>query len=52
MPPQAKLDALAELKQRLAGVKTAVLAEYRGLTVRQLSELRKQLRGRRPSAGS
>ena len=45
MPTQAKLDALAELKERLVGVKTAVLAEYRGLTVRQLSELRKQLRG-------
>jgi len=45
VPTQAKLDALAELKQRLTGVKTAVLAEYRGLTVRQLSELRKQLRG-------
>jgi len=45
VPTQAKLDTLAELKQRLAGVKTAVLAEYRGLTVRQLSELRKQLRG-------
>ena len=29
---------------RLSGAKTAVLTEYRGLTVQQLSELRKQLK--------
>jgi large subunit ribosomal protein L10 len=32
------------LKSRLAGVKAAVLTEYRGLTVQQLSDLRKQLK--------
>jgi large subunit ribosomal protein L10 len=32
------------LKTRLAGVTAAVLTEYRGLTVQQLSDLRKQLR--------
>ena len=44
MPTQEKIEALEDLKKRLDGVKTAVLAEYRGLTVRQLGELRKQLR--------
>jgi large subunit ribosomal protein L10 len=44
VPTQAKVDAVAELKSRLDGVKTVVLTEYRGLTVQQLSDLRKQLR--------
>jgi len=44
VPTQEKVESLGDLKQRLGGVKTAVLAEYRGLTVRQMSELRKQLR--------
>ena len=44
MPTEAKVKAVDELKQRLDGVKTVVLTEYRGLTVRQLSDLRKQLR--------
>lgn len=45
MPTQEKVESLGELKKRLGGIKSAVLAEYRGLTVRQLSDLRKQLRG-------
>ena len=44
MPTQEKIAAVEELKTRLAGVKTVVLTEYRGLTVQQLSDLRKQLR--------
>ncbi len=44
MPTAAKADEIAELKTRIAGVQAAVLTEYRGLTVQQLSELRKQLR--------
>ena len=44
MPTQAKVDAVAELRSRLDGVKTVVLTEYRGLTVQQLSDLRRQLR--------
>lgn len=44
MPTQEKVTAVEDLKGRLDGAKTVVLAEYRGLTVRQLSELRKQLR--------
>jgi large subunit ribosomal protein L10 len=45
VPTQAKAETIQELKQRLQGARTAVLTEYRGLTVQQLSELRKQLRG-------
>jgi large subunit ribosomal protein L10 len=44
VPTQEKIAALADLKSRLDGVKTVVLTEYRGLSVHQLSELRKQLR--------
>ena len=44
MPTQEKVETVEDLKTRLDGVKTVVLTEYRGLTVRQLSELRKQLR--------
>ena len=44
MPTQEKVEAVEELKSRLNGVKTVVLTEYRGLTVQQLSDLRKQLR--------
>jgi large subunit ribosomal protein L10 len=44
VPTQGKIDTVEELKARLQGVKSVMLAEYRGLTVAQLSELRKQLR--------
>ena len=44
MPTPEKVETVERLKTRLDGVKTVVLTEYRGLTVRQLSELRKQLR--------
>ncbi|MBI4635127.1 MAG: 50S ribosomal protein L10 [Candidatus Rokubacteria bacterium] len=44
MPTQEKVAAVEQLKSRLEGVKAVVLTEYRGLTVQQLSELRKQLR--------
>ena len=44
MPTQAKAESIEELKTRLAGATTAVLTEYRGLTVQQLSDLRKQLK--------
>ena len=44
MPTQEKMTAVEDLKSRLDGVKTVVLTEYRGLTVQQLGELRKQLR--------
>lgn len=44
MPTQEKVEAVEELKTRLAGATTVLLTEYRGLTVQQLSALRAQLR--------
>ena len=44
MPTQAKVTEVEDLKTRFDGVKTVVLTEYRGLTVQELGELRKQLR--------
>jgi large subunit ribosomal protein L10 len=44
VPTQAKIDNVQALKERLGAAKTAVLTEYRGLTVRQISDLRKQLK--------
>ena len=44
MPTQEKTAAVSDLRGRLHGVKTVLLTEYRGLTVQQISELRKQLR--------
>jgi len=44
VPTQEKVESVADLRRRLSGVKTVLLAEYRGLTVQQLSDLRKQLR--------
>jgi ribosomal protein L10 len=45
MPTQAKAETIEDLKTRLSGARAAVLTEYRGLTVRQIAELRKQLKG-------
>jgi len=44
VPTQEKVTTIEDLKTRLQGVSSVFLTEYRGLTVRQLSELRKQLR--------
>ena len=44
MPTQDKIETVEGLKASLNGVKTVMLAEYRGLTVAQLSDLRKQLK--------
>jgi large subunit ribosomal protein L10 len=44
VPTQEKVETIEDLKSRLQGVKTVLLAEYRGLTVSQLSDLRKQLK--------
>ena len=45
MPTQAKVESVEALKERLGTAKTVVLTEYRGLSVQQLSDLRKQLKG-------
>ncbi len=39
-----KADAIVELKNKIGGAKDFIFAEYRGLTVEQISALRKQLR--------
>jgi large subunit ribosomal protein L10 len=39
-----KADAIVELKDKIGGAKDFIFAEYRGLTVEQISALRKQLR--------
>jgi len=44
VPAQSKVVAVEDLKKRLDGVRAVILTEYRGLTVQQLGELRKQLR--------
>jgi len=44
VPTQEKARSVETLRERLGTAKTAVLTEYRGLTVRQLSDLRKQLK--------
>jgi large subunit ribosomal protein L10 len=44
VPTQAKVESVEELRSRLGGVKAVLLTEYRGLTVQQLSDLRRQLR--------
>jgi len=44
VPTQEKTETVTALKERLGAANTAVLTEYRGLTVRQLSDLRKQLK--------
>jgi large subunit ribosomal protein L10 len=44
VPTQEKTETIERLKTRMAGATSAVLTEFRGLSVRQLSELRKQLR--------
>ena len=44
MPTQEKVDTIQDLKTRLEGISSVFLTEYRGLTVQQLSELRRQLR--------
>jgi large subunit ribosomal protein L10 len=44
VPTQEKVEAVEALRTRLDGVNAVVLTEYRGLTVQQISELRKQLK--------
>jgi large subunit ribosomal protein L10 len=44
VPTQEKIESVRALKARLDGVKAVLITEYRGLTVQQLSDLRKQLR--------
>jgi len=44
MPRTEKLERVAELKRRIEGSAALLLAEYRGLTVSDITELRRTLR--------
>ena len=45
MPTEAKRDKVAELTEAFSGSKGAIVSEYRGLTVSDLSKIRRDLRG-------
>ena len=44
MPTQRKIETVADLKQRLKRMQVTVVADYRGLSVADMTELRKKLR--------
>jgi large subunit ribosomal protein L10 len=44
MPTEAKQAAVAELRQQLQANPTLIVSEYRGLTVREIQEIRRSLR--------
>ena len=44
MPTEAKRDKVAELTEAFSGSKGAIVSEYRGLTVSDLSKIRRDLR--------
>lgn len=44
MPTNAKTDKVAEIKNRLTGSTGVIMADYRGLTVKEMQELRSKVR--------
>jgi len=44
MPTEAKRETVAELREALASSRTLITSEYRGLTVREIAEIRRALR--------
>jgi large subunit ribosomal protein L10 len=44
MPTEAKRETIAELRAALAGSRTLIVSEYRGLTVKEIAEIRRALR--------
>jgi large subunit ribosomal protein L10 len=44
MPTEAKRETVAELREQLASSRTLIVSEYRGLTVREIGEIRRALR--------
>jgi large subunit ribosomal protein L10 len=44
MPSQKNIQALADLKDKVAKSKTIVFTDYRGLTVKQFTELRQKVK--------
>jgi large subunit ribosomal protein L10 len=44
MPTEAKRETVAELREQLAKSSTLIVSEYRGLTVKEIGEIRRSLR--------
>ena len=44
MVSESKIAAVTEIKERLGGVSSLVLADYRGLSVKEMQDLRRRLR--------
>jgi large subunit ribosomal protein L10 len=44
MPTEAKRETIEELRVQLAGSRTMIVSEYRGLKVKEISEIRRALR--------
>jgi large subunit ribosomal protein L10 len=44
MPTEAKRDTVAKLREELAGARTLIVSEYRGLKVKEIAEIRRALR--------
>jgi len=44
MPTEAKRQTVADLRDELARSRTLIVSEYRGLTVKEIAEIRKALR--------
>lgn len=44
MPTEAKRESIDELKAELAGSRTMIVSEYRGLSVKDIAEIRRALR--------
>ena len=43
MPTEAKQETVADLREQLAGSRTLIVSEYRGLTVKEIAEIRRAL---------
>lgn len=44
MPTEAKVAVVAELREQLENSRTLIVSEYRGLTVKEIGEIRRSLR--------
>jgi large subunit ribosomal protein L10 len=44
MPTEAKRETVAELREALSGSRTLIVSEYRGLSVKEIAEIRRALR--------
>jgi large subunit ribosomal protein L10 len=43
MPTEAKRETVAALREEIAGSRTMIVSEYRGLTVKEIAEIRRAL---------